>query len=76
MLDQRPVDDRQHFLWHGLCGRQEPGAETGHGEDGFADGFHAVLMRLARGAGRNSPFSLLPKLSFTVRVSKAAKTVA
>ena len=28
VLDQRPVDDRQHLLGHGLGGRQEAGAET------------------------------------------------
>src|SRR6516162_4309863 len=41
MLDQRPVDDRQHLLGHGLGGGQEAGAETGDREYGFADGFHA-----------------------------------
>ena len=28
VLDQRPVDDRQHFLGHGLGGGQEAGAEA------------------------------------------------
>ena len=42
MLDERTVDDRQHFLRHSLGRRQEPGAETGHGENGFADGVHAM----------------------------------
>ena len=42
MLDQRPVDDRQHFLGHGLGGGQEPGAEPGDREDGFADRFHEL----------------------------------
>ena len=37
MLDQRPVDHRQHFLRHGLGRRQEPGAETGDGKYGFTD---------------------------------------
>ncbi len=36
-LDDRPVDDGQHLLGHGLGGRQEPGAKTGHGKDGFLD---------------------------------------
>ena len=27
VLDQRPIDDRQHLLRHGLGGRQEPGAD-------------------------------------------------
>ena len=40
VLDQRPVDDRQHFLRHGLGGRQEAGAETGDRENGFANRFH------------------------------------
>ena len=42
VLDQRPVDHRQHFLRHRLGGRQEPGAEPGNGEDGFADEFHVL----------------------------------
>ena len=40
VLDQRPVDHRQHLLRHGLGGRQEAGAEAGDGEDGFANRFH------------------------------------
>ena len=40
VLDQRPVDDRQHLLRHGLGGRQEPGAKPGDGKDGFANDFH------------------------------------
>src|SRR5262245_6292187 len=41
MLNQRPVDHRQHLLRHGLGGRQEPGAQPGDRENGFADRFHA-----------------------------------
>ena len=41
VLDQRPVDHRQHFLRHGLGRRQEAGAEAGDRENGFADGLHA-----------------------------------
>ena len=37
VLDQRPVDHRQHLLGHGFGGRQEPGAEAGDGKDSFAD---------------------------------------
>ena len=37
VLDQRPVDHRQHLLRHRLGGGQEPGTETGHGKDSFAD---------------------------------------
>ena len=44
MLNKRPIDDRQHFLRHSLSGRQEPGAEAGYGEDGFADRVHAIKM--------------------------------
>ena len=32
VLDQRPVDHRQHLLGHGLGGGQEAGAEPGHGK--------------------------------------------
>ena len=37
VLDQRPVDDRQHFLGHRLGGGQEPGTQTGHGKHGCSD---------------------------------------
>ena len=36
ILDQRPVDDRQHLFGHRLGRRQEPGTEAGDGENGFA----------------------------------------
>jgi hypothetical protein len=49
VLDQRPVDHRQHFLRHRLGGGQKPGAEAGHGKDSFTDGFHRVP--LAEGEG-------------------------
>ena len=39
VLDDRPVDDRQHLLRHGLGGGQKAGAEAGDGEHGFADAF-------------------------------------
>ena len=42
VLDQRPVDHRQHLFRHGLGRRQEPGAEAGHGKNRLADGLHAV----------------------------------
>ena len=38
VLDDRPVDDRQHLLGHGLGRRQEARAETGNGKNGLADG--------------------------------------
>ncbi len=41
VLDQRLVDDGQHFLRHRLGGGQDAGAEAGDGKDGFAD-FHGV----------------------------------
>ncbi len=47
VLDQRPVHHRQHFLRHGLGGRQEAGAEAGDGEDGFADAGHAGFAVVA-----------------------------
>src|SRR3954464_1666328 len=37
VLDQRLVDDRQHFLRHRLGGGQDAGAEAGNGKYGFAD---------------------------------------
>ncbi len=42
ILDDRPVDDRQHFLRDGLGGREEPCAEAGDREDCFANSLHAV----------------------------------
>ncbi len=35
VLDERPVDDRQHFLRHGLGGGQKPRAEPGDRENRF-----------------------------------------
>ena len=43
VLDQRPVDHRQHLLRHGLGGGQEPGAQPGDRENGFADRFHVGM---------------------------------
>ena len=37
ILDQRPVDDREHFFRHRLGGGQETGAEAGHRQNGFTD---------------------------------------
>jgi hypothetical protein len=36
VLDQRLVDDREHLLGHRFRGRQEPRAEPGDGQHGFA----------------------------------------
>ena len=45
VLDQRLVDDGQHFLRHRLGGGQDAGAETGDRENGFAD-FHGNVGSL------------------------------
>jgi hypothetical protein len=39
VLDQRPIDNREHLLRHGLGGRKDAGAEAGNRKNGFAD-FH------------------------------------
>jgi hypothetical protein len=39
MLNDRPVNNGEHFLRHGFGCREETRAETGNGKDGFADGF-------------------------------------
>src|SRR5712691_2320811 len=44
MLDQRPVDHRQHLLGHRLGGRKEAGPEAGDRENGFANRFHVGGM--------------------------------
>ena len=46
VLDQRPVDDRQHFLGHRLGGGQETGAKAGHGEHGGADALRQDRLRI------------------------------
>ena len=48
VLDQRPVDDRQHFLGDRLGRGKETGAETGDGKHGFADRFAGVMGRHRR----------------------------
>ena len=42
ILDDGPVDDREHLLRNGLGGRKKPRAETGHRENCLANSFHAV----------------------------------
>src|SRR5699024_2939225 len=43
ILDQRTIQHRQHFLGHRLGGRQKTRAQTGHGENNFAQGLaHAA----------------------------------
>ncbi len=51
ILDERSVDDCQHFLGHGLGGRQETGAETGNWKHGSSDA-------LGQGRLRGRGFSL------------------
>ncbi len=40
VLDERPVDQRQHLLGLRLGGRQEAGSQSRGGKDGDADGRH------------------------------------
>ena len=60
ILDQRPVDDRQHFLGHGLGGGQQARAEPGDREDRLADRLDQLRVPDCRGrscsasAGRRS----------------------
>ncbi len=42
VLDQRPVDHRQHLLRHGLGRGQKPGAKPGDGKYGFTDMGHGI----------------------------------
>jgi hypothetical protein len=42
VLDQRPVDNRQHFLRHGFGCGEEPGAQPGDRKHGFANGSHGI----------------------------------
>jgi len=42
ILDQRPIDDRQHLLGNGFGGGEEAGAETGDRKDCLANRFHSV----------------------------------
>ena len=37
VLENRRIDDRKHFLWHGLRCRQETGSKAGCGDDCFFD---------------------------------------
>ena len=53
VLDQRLVDDGQHFLRHRLGGGQDAGAETGDREDGFAD-FHGMSEALEMRNGNDA----------------------
>ena len=52
VLDDRSVDDRQHFFRDRLGGGEETRAETGDWKDCFADFFHAVNYPFLRSPGR------------------------
>jgi hypothetical protein len=41
ILDQRPVDDRQHLLGDGLGRRKQARSEPGDGKDGLSDPVHS-----------------------------------
>src|SRR5207248_9685721 len=66
VLDQRPVDHRQHLLGHGLCGRQKPGAQTGDREYRFANCFHQPTRWRN---GRAVTVSVLPKFERLMKQS-------
>ena len=69
ILDERTVDDGQHFFRNGLCRWQKAGAETRDREYGFSNRFmchdlyltrqSALSMRSRRAVGQ-IPFSALP----------------
>ncbi len=42
ILNDRPVDDRQHFLGNGLGGREKPCAKTCDRKNRLANSLHAV----------------------------------
>src|SRR5260370_24829947 len=65
VLDQRPVDHRQHLLGHGLGGRQESGAESCDRKNGFADRSHDVASIVT---GSRRPVSVLPKFGRAMAV--------
>jgi hypothetical protein len=60
VLNERPVNDRQHFLWHCLGGWEKSGTEARDREDRLADRFHRniVLGRVyaVGGSDREVPF--------------------
>ena len=52
VLDQRAVDDGEHFLRHRLGGGQETGAKAGDGQYGFADRHGGPIGCEGRNGGR------------------------
>src|SRR3546814_13806202 len=55
VLDQRPVDDRLHFLRNGLGGGEEAGAKARDGENGLPDSFRHVLRDALAGNATTVP---------------------
>src|SRR6516165_2539264 len=49
MLNQRPIDHRQHLFGHRLGRGQEPGAKPGYRKDRFTDRFHVLAMVASTG---------------------------
>ncbi len=66
VLDQGPVDERQHLLGLGLGGRQEPGSQAGGGEDGDANGGHSASLA-DRAAASGAPSVLSGTSLSTIR---------
>ena len=52
VLDDRPVDERQHLLGDGLGRRQESGPEARGGQDGLSDAHGDE--RVLRGGGQST----------------------
>ena len=52
VLDQRAVDNGQHFLGHGFGRRQETGALPGNGKYGFSDGFNHWVRSIIKQFGQ------------------------
>src|SRR5690606_4953124 len=55
VLDQRPVDDRQHLLGNGLGGWEEAGPQARHGENGLPDSLRHVLRDALAGNATTVP---------------------
>ena len=52
ILDQRPVDDRDHLLGNALGGREQAGAETGDREHRLADAMVIASVSWGRAESR------------------------
>src|SRR5262245_63752739 len=53
VLNERPVDDGQHLLRHGLAGWQEPGSKPGHREYGLTDRLWRFVHAWISNCGQN-----------------------